>query len=120
VARGRNRPTTDVEPLAQGRVWTGAEALRNGLVDHLGGLDVALDALRGRIGRGASKLPVVVLRAPRRASSALDATLRETAQVASLVEALAHAFAFCPDVLALGRERVLAWSPAAASVSQRS
>ena len=32
----------DVKAIAQGRVWTGNDALNNGLVDELGGLDVAL------------------------------------------------------------------------------
>jgi protease-4 len=31
-----------VDEIAQGRVWTGAEALQNGLVDAIGGLDNAL------------------------------------------------------------------------------
>jgi protease-4 len=31
-----------VDAVAQGRVWTGTEALKNGLVDKLGGLDLAL------------------------------------------------------------------------------
>ena len=29
--------------MARGRIWTGADALELGLVDELGGLDVALD-----------------------------------------------------------------------------
>jgi protease-4 len=37
-----------VHAVAQGRVWTGAEAKRIGLVDHLGGLDVALAVAKER------------------------------------------------------------------------
>jgi protease IV len=34
--------------VAQGRVWTGSEALRHGLVDKLGGLDVAVGLAKER------------------------------------------------------------------------
>ena len=44
VAAGRNLSLEKVESLAQGRVWSGKEALANGLVDALGGLDEAIDA----------------------------------------------------------------------------
>jgi len=42
VAKGRNMTIEQVDAIAQGRVWTGTDALKNGLVDKLGGLDVAL------------------------------------------------------------------------------
>jgi protease-4 len=42
VADGRNLTLEQVENIAQGRVWTGVDALQNGLVDELGGLDLAL------------------------------------------------------------------------------
>jgi protease-4 len=51
VARGRRRPFEEVEPLARGRVWSGADAHARGLVDRLGGLDAALDEVRGRLPR---------------------------------------------------------------------
>ena len=44
VAAGRNLSLEKVESLAQGRVWSGKEALANGLVDALGGLDEAIAA----------------------------------------------------------------------------
>ena len=44
VAAGRKLAVAQVEPIAQGRVWTGAEAKRLGLVDELGGLDAAVAA----------------------------------------------------------------------------
>ncbi len=46
VAAGRGKSPDDVKKIAQGRVWTGAAALDNGLVNRLGGLDDALDAAR--------------------------------------------------------------------------
>jgi protease-4 len=42
VATGRNMTQDDVKEISQGRVWTGTDALANGLVDELGGLDLAL------------------------------------------------------------------------------
>jgi protease-4 len=44
VADGRKRSVEDVDKIAQGRVWAGADAQRIGLVDHLGGLKDATDA----------------------------------------------------------------------------
>ncbi|MGE2726885.1 signal peptide peptidase SppA [Mycolicibacterium pulveris] len=42
VAQGRNMSVEDVEVVARGRVWTGADALERGLVDELGGLRTAI------------------------------------------------------------------------------
>jgi protease-4 len=42
VADGRQMTQSAVHDIAQGRVWTGADALNIGLVDELGGLDLAL------------------------------------------------------------------------------
>jgi len=42
VAEGRNMSFEQVDAIAQGRVWTGKEALTNGLVDALGNLDDAI------------------------------------------------------------------------------
>ena len=50
VAEGREMTRAAVEAVAQGRIWTGRQALDNGLVDQLGGLDVALDLARQQAG----------------------------------------------------------------------
>jgi len=42
VADGRSMTMEQVEAVAQGRVWTGVQALQNGLVDRLGSLDDAI------------------------------------------------------------------------------
>jgi protease-4 len=42
VAKGRNMSLDYVDSIAQGRVWTGADALRIGLVDRIGNLDDAI------------------------------------------------------------------------------
>jgi protease-4 len=43
VAQGRDMSVEDVDAVARGRVWTGADALERGLVDELGGLRTAID-----------------------------------------------------------------------------
>jgi protease-4 len=54
VAQGRHRSYEDIDAIAQGRVWTGAEAQGHGLVDRLGGFAVALDIAKekAKIGKG--------------------------------------------------------------------
>ncbi len=47
VAKGRNMTTEQVDAIGQGRVWSGTDALRIGLVDELGGIDDAIKAAAG-------------------------------------------------------------------------
>lgn len=42
VAKGRGMRVAQVDSIAKGRVWTGADAIKIGLVDTLGGFNVAL------------------------------------------------------------------------------
>jgi protease-4 len=42
VADGRKKTFEEIHAVAQGRVWTGDQALANGLVDELGGVDDAI------------------------------------------------------------------------------
>jgi protease-4 len=46
VAAARNKTYDQIDPIAQGRVWMGAQARQNGLVDDLGGLDRAVALIR--------------------------------------------------------------------------
>jgi protease IV len=50
VAAGRNMTAERVHELAKGRVWTGADAAANGLVDELGGIHKAATIARIRGG----------------------------------------------------------------------
>ena len=50
AAAGRRMPVERMHELARGRVWTGADAAANGLVDELGGLQVAAEIARRRAG----------------------------------------------------------------------
>ncbi|MDX6344676.1 MAG: protease [Trebonia sp.] len=50
VASGRRLPAERVHELARGRVWTGADAIANGLADEAGGLREAVAIARKRAG----------------------------------------------------------------------
>lgn len=50
AAEGRGRTPEEIHTVAQGRVWTGRQALGKGLVDVLGGLEAALTAAREKAG----------------------------------------------------------------------
>ncbi len=66
VADGRKRKYDEVEPLAQGRVWLGAQAKLNGLVDEIGGLDRAVELVKQRAKIAASDKITLVTYPPRR------------------------------------------------------
>ncbi|MGQ9715426.1 MAG: signal peptide peptidase SppA [Anaerolineae bacterium] len=66
VAEGRNLSPQQVEERAQGRIWTGRQALELGLVDELGGLREAVQRAAELAGFPASLEPEVVLVRPKR------------------------------------------------------
>lgn len=50
VMAGRNMSYSELDAIAQGRVWTGEDALKIGLVDMLGGLEDAVRIASGKAG----------------------------------------------------------------------
>jgi protease-4 len=46
VAEGRHRPVAQVQAAAEGRIWTGAQALERGLIDEIGDLGRAIEIAR--------------------------------------------------------------------------
>lgn len=66
VATARKKTYDQIDPLAQGRVWMGAQAHDNGLVDQLGGLDEAISLIRKRANLPPSGATNLVLYPPRR------------------------------------------------------
>lgn len=50
AAEGRGMTYDQVDALGRGRVWTGAQAKQNGLVDVLGGLETAIDLAKQKAG----------------------------------------------------------------------
>lgn len=52
VAEARGKTDAEIDAVARGRVWSGAQAKERGLVDKLGGLEQAIQAAAGRAGIG--------------------------------------------------------------------
>jgi protease-4 len=67
VAAARHTTPEKVDAVAQGRVWTGAQAREHGLVDRLGGLDTAVAVAKQRAGIPAEEAVQLVVFPPRRA-----------------------------------------------------
>lgn len=65
VSEGRHMTLDQARSVAQGRVWTGEQALKNGLVDALGGMSKAIEFAKteAKIGKDA---PVSLVTFPRR------------------------------------------------------
>jgi protease-4 len=106
VAEGRGKKVTDVLPIAQGRVWTGAKAKELGLVDELGGLDAALAEARtlGKVDASAgleTYPPAPTLRDVLKSFDGGDGGLG-----AKMSEALAAAGAIDPAVAAEARHLI--------------
>jgi protease-4 len=72
VAQGRKMTPEEVHEVAQGKVWTGEQAKKRGLVDHIGGFRQALARAR-ELGELPSDAPIMVL--PRQRQSLLDIVL---------------------------------------------
>ncbi|MCX7629704.1 MAG: S49 family peptidase [Geminicoccaceae bacterium] len=96
VARARSLSLEQVEDIARGRVWTGAQARELGLVDREGGLEEALDEIRAVLALPADTplrlRPVPEERAFWRLASRLIATSEAALRAATQLEALFEAF----------------------------
>jgi protease-4 len=87
VADSRHKTPEQIDRIAQGRVWTGQQALDNGLVDALGGLDRAVEVAKERAKIAPEQEVQLVVFPPRR----------------SLYELLAEQWAGGADQAAVGR-----------------
>jgi protease-4 len=63
AAKGRGLSAEEIEAVAGGRVWSGADAMKVGLVDALGGLDTAVTLARQEAGIPAEE-PVALIPFP--------------------------------------------------------
>ena len=93
VSRGRNKPPEYIDSIAQGRVWMGAQAKENGLVDEFGGLDRAVELAKQLAGIPADKgVQRVILPYPRSFFEELfeesDEVSAKTKQQRALIETL--------------------------------
>ncbi|MFL6374376.1 MAG: signal peptide peptidase SppA [Pyrinomonadaceae bacterium] len=66
VASARKKSYAQIDPIAQGRVWMGTQALQNGLIDQLGGLNRAIALVRQRAHLSPSGETNLVIYPPRR------------------------------------------------------
>lgn len=86
AASGRKLSIEKLKSLAGGRVWTGIQAKEIGLVDELGGLDVAIEiaAKKGKLKPGAYKVVVYP-----KAKSFLDQLISSAMSESSLTQKFA-------------------------------
>jgi protease-4 len=87
VAAGRGLTAAAVESVAEGRVWTGRQAIARGLVDALGGIEEALGELKRRLGVPVESRLALVRRP--RARSVWRSALARLTPHAALGDALA-------------------------------
>lgn len=89
VATGRKLPLEKVQEVAKGRVWTGADANRQGLVDKLGGFWTAA-ATAEKLAGIAPGTAVVFKKYPRQKSffEAINQAFGETSAMARTLESL--------------------------------
>ena len=66
VAGARRKSYDQIDQLAQGRVWMGEQALGNGLIDNLGGLDQAIALVRKKANLSPTGATNLVLYPPRK------------------------------------------------------
>ena len=85
VASGRGLSVEQVDAVAQGRVWTGAQAYEVGLVDRIGGLHAAVDEVRAALDlEPGADVALVPYPAPRTLTEEIAAALE--GRVAALAE----------------------------------
>jgi protease-4 len=66
VSRARKKPVSEIEPVAQGRVWLGDQAKERGLVDEIGGIDRALELVKQKAKIPGSENVTIVMYPARR------------------------------------------------------
>ncbi len=94
VADARHRSPAQILPVAQGRVWLGEQARTNGLVDELGGIDAAIQAVKKRANIPASEQVSLMVYPPRR--NILDVIMKRSSPEDELETKLARVFGRVP------------------------
>ncbi len=83
VAKARGKSFDAIDAIAQGRVWTGRQALQRGLVDQLGGLDDAIGEA-AKLAKLASGYPVRYEEAPLSTFERFLISMKQNAMVTTL------------------------------------
>ncbi|HVG37983.1 MAG TPA: signal peptide peptidase SppA [Pyrinomonadaceae bacterium] len=123
VAKGRGKDVEYIDSVAQGRVWTGAQAKERGLVDEFGGLTKAI-----QVAKDLAKIPAdkpvrpVVFPAPKsfleeifgansEDEDASAQTKEQTALLKAMPEDVRRVFQFAAMFDRMGRGEVMALMP---------
>ncbi len=102
AAKARKTTPEKINDVAQGRVWTGAQAVERGLVDKLGGLGDAVAAAAARAKLGADVRVTYVERPPGRLQQALEMFgVSETGLAGRLLAAVAPGLVLADPVQTL-------------------
>ncbi len=120
AAKARNTTPEKINEVAQGRVWTGAQALERGLVDKLGGLNDAVAAAAVRAKLAPDVRVAYIERPPGRLQQVLSMFgVSETGLTGRILSAVAPGLALAdpvqtmlpgaPQMLVDGVKRDLAW-----------
>ncbi len=72
VRKGRGERLKDVEQVAEGRLFTGAQAVENGLADRVGDLDDAVAAMARQVGLAEGEYDLIHLPGPLTFSEFMD------------------------------------------------
>ncbi len=107
VAASRHKTTAEVDAIAGGRVWSGQQAVENGLVDAIGGLDDAIARVRAAASLG-DDVEVLHMPEPKNFADSLFSSLFEAqAQAAgdvAVLRSLLAECARCTEVLGVVRD----------------
>ncbi len=129
VAAGRGMTPAEVEPLARGRIWSGRAALRNGLVDQMGGLRDAVAHARAKAAIDANLVEgegFHVVEYPRRGGpfdalqKMLGVYVKQLGIDRSVLQhmpALRRALTWVASVQAVAKDRVCAFAPELAGLT---
>ncbi|MBV8571939.1 MAG: signal peptide peptidase SppA [Acidobacteriaceae bacterium] len=102
VAAARKKSYDQINAIGQGRVWMGAQAGQNGLVDELGGFDQAVALIRKRAHLPPDGATNLVLYPPRRSVLEMLANSSPDALADSMGETILHRrLPFLPDAALL-------------------
>jgi len=105
VSKARKKPVSEIEPVAQGRVWLGNQAKDKGLVDEMGGIDAAVAKARQLAGIPASSRVSLVLYPGKR--SLLDYLLQSGSE--DVMDSMASRAGLGPLQAAMKESRLRVW-----------
>lgn len=108
VAEGRKLTAAQVEQIAKGRVWTGAQAKQIGLVDELGGMNLALNDLAKALGQK-TKADLKLINYPREISplDAFRSLLSSANPLGGVLLSAAKVFGINLDIFMMPTERMV-------------